>query len=69
MSNLNCLKNICKICYDEHNNHPNLIDFAIKNSKQIKKIENINHVFKLDEEFYKLDVKDVKDNNILLKNY
>jgi hypothetical protein len=48
-----------------------LIDFAIKNSELRKKIENINHVFKLDEEFneefYKLDAKDIKDNNILLK--
>ena len=69
--NFNCRKNICKICYDEHKCHLNLIDFAIKNSELIKKIENINHVFKLDEEFneefYKLDAKDIKDNNILLK--
>lgn len=69
--NSSCRKNICKICYDVHKYHPNLIDFAIKNSELIKKIENINHVFKLDEEFneefYKKDIIDIKDNNDLLK--
>ena len=70
--NYNCRKNLCKICYGLHNKkHTNLVNFALKNASLKEKIENINHVFKLDEEFdevlYKSDIKDIKDNNILLK--
>ena len=66
----NCLKNLCKECIQEHSklNHKNLINFAMKNLRLEQKIQNINNVFKLNEDFEKeLDISDIKDNNKLLK--
>jgi len=63
---INCHKNLCKSCYNEHKNlnHSNIVDFVKKNSNLEEKIKSINQVFKL-EDYFIYDLDTINNNNLL----